>query len=55
VTAAYPAQWGASGIMTFIVNDNCVVYEKESGPRETAVAETMKRFNPGSTWRKVAS
>lgn len=52
---AYPAQWRASGVMTFIVNHDGVVYEKNLGPKTTAVAEAMKRFNPDSTWRKVAT
>ena len=52
---AYPAQWGASGIMTFIVNHDGVVYEKNLGPKTAATAEAMKQFNPDATWRKVAA
>src|SRR5262245_41740677 len=52
---AYPAHWGASGIMTFIVNHDGVVYEKNLGPKTAGAAEAMKRFNPDSTWRKVAT
>lgn len=50
---AYPAQWGASGIMAFIVNHDGVVYQKNLGPNTAALAEAMKAFNPDSTWTKV--
>ena len=36
---AYPAQYGSSGIMTFIVNHDGVVYQKDLGPRTTALGE----------------
>jgi hypothetical protein len=50
---ALPAQYGNSGVMTFIVNHDGVVYQKDLGPntRETALA--MKKFNPDGTWTKV--
>jgi hypothetical protein len=49
----FPAQYGNSGVMTFIVNHDGVVYQKDLGPntRETALA--MKTFNPDGTWTKV--
>jgi hypothetical protein len=50
---AYPAQYGASGIMTFIVNHDGVVYEKDLGPNTTATAQSMTKFNPDKTWKKV--
>jgi DUF2950 family protein len=50
---AYPAQYGASGIMTFIVNHDGVVYEKDLGPRTAALAQSMTRFNPDETWKKL--
>ena len=50
---AYPAQWGASGIMTFLVNHDGVVYQKDLGPKTAAIAEAMKRFNPDTTWQRV--
>ena len=52
---AYPAQWGSSGVMTFIVNQDGVVYEKNLGPNTPAMARAMKQFNPDSTWKKSAS
>jgi Protein of unknown function (DUF2950) len=50
---AYPAQYGVSGIMTFIVNHEGIVYEKDLGPNGAAIARAMKTFNPDSTWKKV--
>jgi hypothetical protein len=49
---AWPARWGASGVMTFICNHDGVVYEKNLGPQTAAAAEAMTRFNPDSTWKK---
>lgn len=50
---AYPAQYGVSGVMTFIVNHEGVVYQKDLGPNSAAIARAMKEFNPDSTWKKV--
>ena len=50
---AYPAQYGASGVMTFMVNHDGVVYEKDLGKGTEAVAKAMKTFDPDETWRKV--
>jgi len=50
---AYPANYRASGVMTFIVNHDGVVYEKDLGPQTAAVASSMSRFNPDATWRKA--
>jgi hypothetical protein len=49
---AYPARWGKSGVMTFVVNHDGVVYEKNLGSDTQAVASKMTLFNPDSTWRK---
>ena len=46
---AYPAKYGASGIMTFLVNQEGVVYEKDLGT-DTAGAAAMTTFDPDSTW-----
>jgi DUF2950 family protein len=51
---AYPAQYGVSGIMSFIVNQDGVVYQKNLGPKTAALGLAMKEFNPGSTWTKVS-
>ena len=50
---AYPAQYGSSGIMTFIVNHDGVVYEKDLGPNTPALAHAMTKFNPDETWKKL--
>jgi hypothetical protein len=50
---AYPAQYGVSGIMTFIVNQNGVVYEKDLGPKTEAIAKATTLYNPDRTWRRA--
>ena len=49
---AYPASYGSSGIMTFIVNHDGVVYEKDLGKNTEASAQAMTSFDPDQTWRK---
>ena len=48
---AYPAQYGSSGIMTFIVNHAGVVYEKDLGPNTAQIAAAMTKFNPDKSWK----
>lgn len=50
---AYPAKYGSSGIMTFIVNQNGVVYQKDLGKKTGTIAAAIKRYNPDSSWKKV--
>ena len=50
---AFPAQYGASGVMTFIVNHDGVVYQKDLGANTLQAAEAMKRFDPDDTWKRV--
>jgi hypothetical protein len=50
---AYPAQYRSSGIMTFIVNHDGVVYQKDLGPKTASIAQSMTRFNPDKTWTAV--
>ena len=50
---AYPARWGASGVMTFIVNQRGRVYEKNLGPKTAEIARKMKSYNPDLTWKLV--
>lgn len=49
---AYPAKYGASGIMTFITNQEGVIYEKDMGGDTTATASAMTVFDPDTTWHK---
>jgi len=51
---AYPAQYGSSGIMAFIVNHDGVVYQKDLGENTGKIASAIKLFNPDSSWVKVA-
>jgi hypothetical protein len=50
---AYPAEYRNSGVMTFIVNHEGVVFQKDLGPRTAELAERMTAFNPDSSWTKV--
>ena len=50
---AYPAQYGSSGIMTFVVNQGGVIYQKDLGKETAQIAGSMKIFNPDKTWTKV--
>ena len=49
---AWPASYGNSGVMSFLVNHEGIVYEKDLGPQSAAIAEKMKAFDP-SDWKKV--
>lgn len=50
---AHPAQYGVSGVMTFIVNHQGIVYEKDLGPDTDTLARAMQTYNPDSTWKKA--
>lgn len=50
---AYPAIYRNSGVMTFIVNHEGIVFEKDLGPNTTRIAEQMSEFNPDKTWSKA--
>ena len=47
---AFPAQYGASGIMTFVVNHQGKVYQKDLGPKTLEAVEKLNEYNPDSTW-----
>jgi hypothetical protein len=49
----FPAEYGASGIMTFIVNHDGVVYQKDLGKETGKIAKAMTKFDPDKTWKKV--
>src|SRR5271156_5427189 len=51
---AWPAEYGVSGVKTFIVNHHGVVYEKDLGAQTGAMARQMMRFNPDKSWKSVA-
>jgi Protein of unknown function (DUF2950) len=50
---AYPAQYRNSGVMTFIVNQDGKVYEKDLGPQTTDDAAAMTEYNPDATWERI--
>lgn len=50
---AYPAEYGNSGVKTFVVNHDGDVFEKDLGPRTEQIASRMREFNPDRTWVRV--
>jgi hypothetical protein len=51
---AYPAVYRDSGVMTFIVCQSGVVFQKDLGKKTAELAKSMKDFNPDSSWQKVS-
>ena len=51
---AYPAQYGNSGVMTFLVNHQGTIYEKDLGEQTAGIASGMTAFNPDNTWQRVS-
>jgi hypothetical protein len=50
---AWPASYGASGIMSFIVNRDGIVFQKDLGSDTAAVAAQTKLFDPDLSWTRV--
>ena len=50
---AAPAMYGVTGVKTFIVSQDGVVYEKDLGPNTMAEFKKMERFNPDRSWTPV--
>lgn len=50
---ASPAKYGASGVMTFLVNQTGVIYQKNLGPDTAELAEKIRAFDPDSSWGVV--
>jgi hypothetical protein len=50
---AWPAEWGNSGVMSFIVNQEGKVYEANCGPKTSSVTLKMTAYDPGSDWKPV--
>jgi Protein of unknown function (DUF2950) len=48
---AYPDKWGSSGVMTFIINQQGRVYEKNLGPNTAKLAAAMTEYNPDPSWK----
>ena len=51
---AYPAKYANSGVMTFIVNHDGVVYEKDLGADTSNIARGITRFDPGPGWKALS-
>jgi Protein of unknown function (DUF2950) len=51
---AYPAEYGNSGVMTFIVNHAGTVYQKNLGPNTDELAKRITSFDPDKSWTKVS-
>ena len=50
---AYPAEYGKTGVMTFLVSHHGQVYQKDLGPRTAEIVKAMTEYNPDSTWTEV--
>jgi hypothetical protein len=50
---AYPAEYKSSGVMTFLVGEDGVVYQKDLGKKTEVLAKAIKEYNPNSSWQKV--
>jgi Protein of unknown function (DUF2950) len=55
VVIAYPARYGVSGIMSFLVNQDGMVYEQNLGENTAAIVAKINIFNPDMSWRQLAS
>jgi len=51
---AYPAEYGKTGVMTFVVSQNGKVYQKDLGKESTAIGAKMTTFDPGAGWHAAA-
>ncbi len=50
---AYPAEYRASGVMTFMINQDGVIVQKDLGPDSEKLASTISEYNPDKTWQEV--
>jgi hypothetical protein len=50
---AYPVEYRNSGVMTFIVDQDGIVYQKDLGPETAKIAASMTQYNPDSSWQKA--
>ena len=48
---AYPVEWGSSGVMTFIVNSNGKVMEKNLGEKTAELAVKIDVYDPDNSWK----
>ncbi len=50
---AWPAEWGNTGVMTFLVNQQGVVYQKNLGPKTAKIVKGMTTYDPDNSWTQV--
>ena len=50
---AYPVEYAASGVMTFIVDQDSIVYQKDLGANTVNLAKTLSVYDPDKTWERV--
>ena len=50
---AYPANYRNSGVMTFIMNHEGTIYDRDLGPATDTLVVDIDSFNPGEGWKKV--
>jgi hypothetical protein len=50
---ATPAEYGVTGVQTFIVSHDGIVYQKDLGADSTALAKQIDRYNPDKTWTRT--
>ena len=50
---ATPAEYGVTGVQTFMVNHSGVVYQKDLGPESVTLAKKIDRYNPDKTWQRT--
>ena len=50
---AFPAEYGSSGVMSFIVNHQGIIFQKDLGPNTAKIASGIKEYDPDSSWQPV--
>jgi hypothetical protein len=50
---AFPAKYASSGVMTFLINQNDVVYQKDLGSDTSTLAPRITEYNPDTSWSEV--
>jgi Protein of unknown function (DUF2950) len=51
----YPVEYRVSGVMTFIINQNGIVYQKDLGEKTSELVGAIAEYNPDSTWKRVTN
>jgi hypothetical protein len=50
---AFPAEYGNTGVMTFVVSHHGQIFQKDLGPRTAEIVKAMLEYNPDKTWTEV--